>query len=424
MSALAKARAKQKVWRDTEWRSECEEIKRKLWKNHHLHGGARTRKRVAATTAAQGNVGANSARGAAANSVHSSGAVERQPSAATRAAPLGDSRAHHQPLAAGAATSATCVARLGCGGGGLAHVLKFTVESKLGQGTFGHVYSATLEDPLPPDWLRAERRVAVKVIRKSLGEPSHVEAERREIHIMQKLADHANVIKLLHWRETTFDIHLFLPLYERDLSSHIRTHKGTTADDGRTMSRQLLSAVAYVHMNKIMHRDIKPTNVLVQCQPLAAVLGDFGISRDLQGVRVPGKPLTPDVTTHHYRAPEVFLLNGEYSFAVDMWSLGVVAVEMEQAAPPFGGKSGKETFCLICDMFGSPVRENMPSLPRGVLLKIQKRQPYKMERPMTCWPWGNKFGDSFRTFTKLLLSLEPTRRSIILAQRHQWLLPP
>ena len=117
------------------------------------------------------------------------------------------------------------------------------------------------------------------------------------------------------------------------------------------ISHQLLSALAYLQSNQILHRDIKPANVLVS-KHCVIKLTDFGLSRILPGavdedfVRVPVVenynykkmlPITNNVVTLWYRSPELLLGSVQYSYGVDLWSVGCIIAELELRKPLFAG---------------------------------------------------------------------------------------
>ena len=114
--------------------------------------------------------------------------------------------------------------------------------------------------------------------------------------------------------------------------------------------------MAYLHDCSILHRDIKPPNILVNHQPLVVgapfvvALSDFGCSREILPLglqQAPEQPMTPKMGTHYYRAPEL-LMGQTYALPSDVWSTGITSVEVEQGHPPFQTET---EFKLVRELF-------------------------------------------------------------------------
>lgn len=86
----------------------------------------------------------------------------------------------------------------------------------------------------------------------------------------------------------------------------------------------MLDAIGFCHLNRILHRDLKPQNLLVNNKGYIK-LGDFGLARLFN---IPMRPYTHEVVTLWYRAPEILLGTKFYSTSVDIWSLGCIFAEM------------------------------------------------------------------------------------------------
>ena len=100
-------------------------------------------------------------------------------------------------------------------------------------------------------------------------------------------------------------------------------------------------------------------NIIVQRQPLAVVLSDFGASRDISLVdveQVQEQRMTPGMVTLWYRAPEI-LMGQTYALPSDVWSTGVTLVEVEQGRPPFQQKSEVSMMADICNVVGGRCQE-------------------------------------------------------------------
>ena len=184
---------------------------------------------------------------------------------------------------------------------------------------------------------------ALKVMTKSKKTAQMTTEQQRELNLMRGLPrNRDHVLKLLGCRETYFNVILVLPLYDQTLRQYIQG-RSVPLYAGSKIVKQLSSVVAYLHDWSILHRDIKPPNILVKHQPLVVgqplvvALSGFGSSRAILPVgldQAPEQPMTPKMVTVYYRAPEI-LMGHTYALPSDMWSTGITFVEVEQGHPPF-----------------------------------------------------------------------------------------
>lgn len=98
---------------------------------------------------------------------------------------------------------------------------------------------------------------------------------------------------------------------------------------------QLLSGLAFCHSRRVLHRDLKPQNLLIDKEG-SLKLADFGLAR---AIGIPVRTYTHEVVTLWYRAPEILLGSKHYSTAVDVWSVGCIFAEMATKIPLFPGDS-------------------------------------------------------------------------------------
>lgn len=119
----------------------------------------------------------------------------------------------------------------------------------------------------------------------------------------------------------------------------------------------MISAIAAVHAKRLIHRDIKPQNILVEGEILK--LADFGLARSLTE---PSRPYTEDVCTVWYKPPEVMLRSGNYSTEVDIWSIGCVFFEMVASKVLFAGDSDIDMLYRIFSHLGTPSIEEWAEL--------------------------------------------------------------
>ncbi|XP_070337930.1 mitogen-activated protein kinase 15 isoform X7 [Equus asinus] len=187
----------------------------------------------------------------------------------------------------------------------------------------------------------------------------------REIMLLQEFGDHPNIIRLLDVirAENDRDIYLVLESMDTDLNAVIC--KGGLLKDihKRYIFYQLLRATKFIHSGHVIHRDQKPSNVLLDSSCLVK-LCDFGLARSLSGLPEgpEGQALTEYVATRWYRAPEVLLSASRYTPGVDMWSLGCILGEMLRGKPLFPGTSTLHQLELILETIPPPSKEDLLAL--------------------------------------------------------------
>ncbi|GFF26081.1 hypothetical protein IFM46972_01661 [Aspergillus udagawae] len=121
---------------------------------------------------------------------------------------------------------------------------------------------------------------------------------------------------------------------------------------------QILRGLKYIHSANVIHRDLKPTNILIN-ENCDLKICDFGLAR-LQEPQMTGY-----VATRYYRAPEIMLTWQRYGVQVDVWSAGCILAEMLRGKPLFPGKDHVHQFHLITNILGNP--------PDAVIEKITSK---------------------------------------------------
>ena len=160
---------------------------------------------------------------------------------------------------------------------------------------------------------------------------------------------------LLHWRESNHyrlhevlmdntDVKLYFEYLEYDLKSYNDTFSsGMPHQKVKAIMYQLCSGLNYIHRNRIIHRDIKPQNILVDNKG-GVKIADFGLARSYA---FPLRHYTRDVVTWWYRAPEIFMGCTNYTPAIDIWSLGCVFAQLINNFPIFPEDSEISTLFTI-----------------------------------------------------------------------------
>uniref|UniRef100_A0A2K6UXE4 Mitogen-activated protein kinase 15 n=1 Tax=Saimiri boliviensis boliviensis TaxID=39432 RepID=A0A2K6UXE4_SAIBB len=237
---------------------------------------------------------------------------------------------------------------------------RYLLRRRLGKGAYGIVWKAVDR--------RTGEVVAIKKIFDAFRDKTDAQRTFREITLLQEFGEHPNIISLLDVirAENDRDIYLVFECMDTDLNAVIR--KGGLLQDVhvRSIFCQLLRATRFLHSGHIVHRDQKPSNVLLDAN-CAVRLCDFGLARPLsdppEGPE--GRALTEYVATRWYRAPEVLLSSHRYTLGVDMWSLGCILAEMLRGKPLFPGTSTLHQLELILETIPPPSEEDLLALGPG-----------------------------------------------------------
>ncbi|KAM7384255.1 hypothetical protein PAMA_011550 [Pampus argenteus] len=212
--------------------------------------------------------------------------------------------------------------------------LKYDIKKRLGKGAYGIVWKAVDR--------QSGEIVAVKKIFDAFRNRTDAQRTFREIMFLQEFGDHPNIVKLLNVVRAQNDKDIYLIFEYMDTDLHAVIKKGTLLKDihKRYVMYQLLKAIKFLHSGNVIHRDKKPSNVLLDTDCVVK-LCDFGLARSLNQIQEDsGNPaLTEYVATRWYRAPEILLGSTRYTKGVDMWSLGCILGEMLLGKALFPGTS-------------------------------------------------------------------------------------
>ncbi|KAK9709054.1 Cyclin-dependent kinase catalytic subunit [Basidiobolus ranarum] len=217
----------------------------------------------------------------------------------------------------------------------------YTKIEKVGEGAYGVVYKAKDN--------RTGRIVAMKKVRLESEDEGVPTTAIREISVLKEL-NHINVVGLLDIIHSDGKLYLVFEFLDLDLKRYM--DKAGTLDPMQVKSYiyQLCRGMAYCHARRILHRDLKPHNLLVDREGILK-LADFGLAR---AFGVPMRNYTHEVVTLWYRAPEILLGSRQYSTGVDMWSVGCIFAEMALGKPLFPGDSEIDELFHIFRLLGTP----------------------------------------------------------------------
>lgn len=242
----------------------------------------------------------------------------------------------------------------------------YTKLDKLGEGTYATVYKgkSRLTDTM----------VALKEIRLEHEEGAPCTAIR-EVSLLKDLK-HANIVTLHDIVHTDKSLTLVFEYLERDLKQYMDDCGAILAmNNVKLFLYQMLRGLAYCHSRRVLHRDLKPQNLLIN-EKGELKLADFGLAR---AKSVPTKTYSNEVVTLWYRPPDVLLGSTEYSTPIDMWGVGCIFYEMASGRPLFPGSTVEDELHLIFKVLGSPTEDNWPGIARSEELASYKFPPYTAE---------------------------------------------
>ena len=212
----------------------------------------------------------------------------------------------------------------------------YTLERELGGGGMSRVFVA--------EETSLERRVVIKVLPPDLAAAVNVERFRREIQLAAKL-QHPNIVPVLTSGVTDRIPYYTMPFVDGEsLGSRISREGELPINDVLRILRDVLSALAYAHERDIIHRDIKPDNVLLT--KYGSQVTDFGIAKALTASAAPGTLVTSlgvALGTPAYMSPEQVVADPTIDHRADIYSVGVMAYEMLTGQQLFGSRSPQAT---------------------------------------------------------------------------------
>jgi serine/threonine protein kinase len=228
----------------------------------------------------------------------------------------------------------------------------FEKREKLGEGTYGVVYKAIDK--------RTNEVVALKKIRLEQEEEGLPATAVREISILRDLK-HPNIVDLKEVINSKGRLTLVFEFLDKDLKKFMDGQRRPMQPMLiKSYAYQILAGLCYCHSRRIIHRDMKPQNLLLNRQGLIK-LCDFGLAR---AFTIPLRSYTHEVVTLWYRAPEILLGSQFYSLGVDVWAVGCIIAEMFAGQPLFPGDSEIDELHWIFKVLGTPTDEVWPGVSR------------------------------------------------------------
>jgi serine/threonine protein kinase len=279
---------------------------------------------------------------------------------------------------------------------------------KLGEGTYGTVYKVF--DKQTNTYYAMKN---LKMDRETEGVPS---TALREIALLRDM-DHPKIVKLHHvYTKSYKKISLLFEYVTSDvkkLMDDLPKGTYTLIGDVKHIMYQILTGVAYTHSQAIIHRDIKPNNILISDKGDVKI-GDFGLARPYS---LPFDQFTHEVVTLWYRAPEILLGDDNYFTAVDIWSVAIIMYELFHMKPFAPSDSEIDQIFKLFKIFGTPTEDSWPGI---TTLKYFKRSypVWKQIDLSTLCPRMDE--DALDLFSQMT-AFNPTQRiSALAALDHPW----
>jgi serine/threonine protein kinase len=182
----------------------------------------------------------------------------------------------------------------------------------------------------------------------------------REISLMKELK-HENIVSLYDVIHTENKLMLVFEHMDKDLKKYMDTRGDRGALDAATIKSfmyQLLRGIAFCHENRVLHRDLKPQNLLINSKGQLK-LADFGLAR---AFGIPVNTFSNEVVTLWYRAPDVLLGSRTYNTSIDIWSAGCIMAELYTGRPLFPGTTNEDQLQRIFRLMGTPSERSWPGI--------------------------------------------------------------
>ncbi|XP_011301835.1 cyclin-dependent kinase 1 [Fopius arisanus] len=228
----------------------------------------------------------------------------------------------------------------------------FMKVEKIGEGTYGVVYKGKHK--------KTGEIVAMKKIRLESDDEGIPSTAIREISLLKELK-HPNIVGLIDVLMEESRLYLIFEYLTMDLKKYMDTlgsGKLMPAETVKSYLYQITRAVLFCHTRRVLHRDLKPQNLLIDERGCIKV-ADFGLGR---AFGIPVRVYTHEVVTLWYRAPEILLGTTRYTCAIDVWSIGCIFAEMATRKPLFQGDSEIDQLFRIFRVLKTPTEENWPGV--------------------------------------------------------------
>lgn len=289
---------------------------------------------------------------------------------------------------------------------------RFTNLQKCGEGTYGQVYKA--KDEISGDL------IALKKIRLDAEDEGIPSTAIREISLLKQL-QHPNIVRLYDVVLSENKLTLVFEFLDFDLKKYLDKYgeKGCDVKTTKSFLFQLLKGIEYCHKNNVLHRDLKPQNLLIDKKGKLK-LADFGLARSFG---IPVRSYTHEVVTLWYRSPEILFGARQYDISVDMWSVGCIFAEIASGRPLFPGRNDKDQVDKIFQVLGTPTLESWPQMADLPDFKSVRHLPQHQQQGLGAVLRGTNIDNELGLdLLNLLLQQNPDQRlSSSSALKHSYL---
>ena len=260
---------------------------------------------------------------------------------------------------------------------------------------------------------QSKRTVALKKIFDAFQNSTDAQRTFLDIIFLQELNvhHHYNIIRLLNVLKADNDKDIYLVFEYMEINLHAVIRANILEEvHKKYIVYQCIKAVHYMHSGELLHRDMKPSNVLLNSD-CHVKLCDFGLARsvaDMEDEKANAPVLTDYVATRWYRAPEILLGSTRYTKGVDMWSLGCILGELLGEATMFPGESTMNQLERVLEVIGKPSKDDMKAIKSKHTatmldsISLKQRKPWQQLYP-------NASADALDLLDKLL-QFNPDKR--------------
>ncbi|KAM5433171.1 mitogen-activated serine/threonine-protein kinase [Microsporum ferrugineum] len=298
---------------------------------------------------------------------------------------------------------------------------RYNVTKELGQGAYGIVCAASN--------VQSNEGVAIKKVTNVFSKRILAKRALREIKLLQHFRGHCNTDELqitclydmdIPRPDNFNEVYLYEELMECDLAAIIRSGQPLTDAHFQSFIYQILCGLKYIHSANVLHRDLKPGNLLVNADCELKIC-DFGLAR--------GFSIDPDenagymteyVATRWYRAPEIMLSFPSYTKAIDVWSVGCILAELLGGRPFFKGRDYVDQLNQILHYLGTPSEETLCRIGSPRAQEYVRNLPHMHKQPFArLFPNANP--DALDLLDRMLAFDPSSRISVEEALEHRYL---